>query len=536
MKLNPVFDDLNNPETFLNHFNELEQKRKEAEQMPRLPKVFELKESAFSYDLWEWKFNSNKEFKDFELSGLYHEGIREFLAFNAYFKRYLAKGTTIYLNQKSNVIDEVTDKLISDLIIDYINQYSEQTIEHKNKSYLLNPEALRNIWLKQSNSIINNRWLNNLDTHSTEILKDTREKGFLVFKNCYYEINKDGIFQKPLTELNEYCVWKKQVIDRDFIYTGDHNAGEFEKFAFNVCNQQDDRFLSLKSLIGYLLHDYFNPTDGKAAILYDEALTDTDKPQGGTGKGLIAQAIRKIRNTAKIDGKNYKSDDKFKWSNVSPYTQVVWIDETGKYFDFKDLFSCLTDGWQVERKFANKFDIAPEDSPKVLICSNQVLPIEGSSFLRRQFIVELSDYYSSKIITGTEKPIEDEHGILFSNDWSNDEWTKFYSFMMECLQLFLKDGLCNYDRKNVHLNRLMQSTSVEFFDYIKDNPPPQNKPFEIKPLYEDFKNTYLGNDSKFTQKTFTNWLKRYTNSNGYEWGEASRSKTGRQFIIKKVTR
>jgi hypothetical protein len=38
-ELNPVFDDLNNPATFLNHFEELKQKSKEADQNKGLFKV-----------------------------------------------------------------------------------------------------------------------------------------------------------------------------------------------------------------------------------------------------------------------------------------------------------------------------------------------------------------------------------------------------------------------------------------------------------------------------------------------------------------
>lgn len=519
------------PDMFIQNGQQLQ---KESETIPRQIVIIVLKKSLFAYDLWEWKYNGSKQVKDFELSGLYHEGIRQYLESLQYYKRYLAKGTIVYIMQESNIIDEITCEMISDAIKDYIDNYTNTEINYNKRRYAMNIEPLRNIWLKQSNNIINNRWLTNMNTHNRAILKDTKDMAFMVFNNCYYEITKDDIIQKPLHELKHFCIWRKQVINRDFDYKEKYEPGEFEKFAFNVCNQQKDRFDSLRSLIGYLLHDYFNPTEGKAAILYDEALTSTDRPQGGTGKGLIAQAIKQVRSTTKIDGKSYDTKDKFKWSNVTPFTQVVWIDETNNKFDFKDLFSCLTDGWQVERKYANKFDIDPADSPKVLICSNQVLPIEGNSFLRRQFIVELSDYYSKKIITGTEKPIEDEHGILFSNDWKPDEWTKFYSFMIECLKFFLQHGLCNYNRKNVHLNRLRQNTSDDFYEYITKNKPPINKNFGIRPLFEDFKELYYGDDSKFTQRTFTNWLKKYAIAKGYEWKYVGKEKAERLFIMEDV--
>jgi hypothetical protein len=59
----------------------------------------------------------------------------------------------------------------------------------------------------------------------------------------------------------------------------------------------------------------------------------------------------------------------------------------------------------------------------------------------------------------------------------------------------------NYLRKKI--------STPEFFEYIEANPLPENKDFEIKPLFDDFKETYLGADSQFKQRTFTTYLKQY---------------------------
>ena len=63
----------------------------------------------------------------------------------------------------------------------------------------------------------------------------------------------------------------------------------------------DNRFEALKSSIGYLIHNSYNPSSNQAILLYDEALTSSSKPQGGTGKSLLANAIKKVRMTTKID-------------------------------------------------------------------------------------------------------------------------------------------------------------------------------------------------------------------------------------------
>lgn len=70
-----------------------------------------------------------------------------------------------------------------------------------------------------------------------------------------------------------------------------------------------------------------------------------------------------------------------------------------------------------------------------MICSNTILENKGASNLRRQFTVELSDYYSKRLVNGTETPISDEHGgDLFSDNWDFEEWNLFYSFMLDCVK------------------------------------------------------------------------------------------------------
>lgn len=490
----------------------------------RIKKPIYLKDSAFAYDLWEWKFNTN--LKKYEISSLYYQGMREFINSLDYYKRQLSDKDHIYIKEVDNIIQEITKDDLNDEVRSYVDNIKQPiNFNYAGDKYSIPCETFKNIYLKQHHNITNDKWLTNIQKHDKPILKDTETSSFFVFRNGFVEVTKDSIELKNFDELKNVCIWKDQIINHNFTYIEDRKGseGEYEKFINNVCNRDPERFKALCSAIGYLLHNHFNPTKGQAVIFYDEALTDSNNPQGGTGKGLIVISIRLLRKTAKIDGKNYKSDDKFKFSNVSPSTQLVWIDETNKYFDFKDLFSCMTDGWQIERKFQNKFDIAPEDSPKVVICSNTILDNKGSSNKRRQFIIELSDYYSSKIITGTEEPIKVEHGILFSDKWNVDEWNKFYSFMLECSQFYLSNGLCNYKRKNVELNLLKQQTCDEFMEYISNTPPPKNTDFVMKDLFDEFKIAYLGEDSQHKQRTFTNWIKKYCLTENMEFIKVGKS-------------
>lgn len=489
----------------------------------RLKRPIILRDNLFAFDLWEWKLNSLNRF---EVSGLYYEGIRIFLFSSDFFKRELSKNSHIFIFEKENVIEQVFSENIRDFISSYIEKLPKIIkFQFQNFNYSTPKETLRNIYLKQQHNLINNTWLTNLNMHKKNILKDTKNESFFAFKNGIIKVSKNEISTKKHSDYSELCVWQDQIIDFDIEYIQKRDRkGEFEKFISNVSNNDEKRISALKSAMGYLLHNYFVPSKGQALILYDEELASGEKPMGGTGKGVIANALKLMRSTAKIDGKNFKADNNFKWSNINPSTQIVWIDETNKKFNFDILFSCLTDGWQVEQKYRNKFDIAPKDSPKVLICSNTILENKGASNVRRQFTIELSNYYSERINNGTETPISDEHGgDLFSEDWDFDEWNLFYSFMFDCIGFYLKNGLCDYERINVESNLLLQKTCEEFVEYIFENPPKINTNFFIKTLFLDFKSNYQTIDEYLAQRTFTNWLKDYCDSKKYKLEKTGKS-------------
>ena len=324
-----------------------------------------------------------------------------------------------------------------------------------------------------------------------------------------------------IEKLSEKCIWKSQRIERDFKQVDDYTSNQFVKFFANVTSGIDGRYDALRGAFGYLIHNYFSPADGKAILLYDEALTDSLKPMGGTGKGLCANALSLIRSQVKIDGKHWDATNRFRFELVKPGTQIVWIDETKSDFKFDSMFSCLTDGWTIERKYLPQFFIKPADSPKVLICSNSIITNIGSSNKRRQFIVELNNYYSKKIITGSEKPIEEEHGLLFGEQWSAISWNEFYSFMLECIYYYFQNGLIPYELKNVSNNLLQQKTSPDFIEWCDEQNFELDIDYDTKILFDDYKNKYLGEDTNHKQRGFTNWLKLYASIKLYDFNNST---------------
>ncbi len=491
--------------------------------------VKQINDTTICYKLYCLKYSNIS--KKYILTSLYMDGIRNFLQENGYSKRKV--GNDVILIQKvNNIITEVTVEDIKTFMNTYINNITENTcFDYKGNFYEITSFAIREIYLRNSHNIFNDTWLQNLSLNDDKIIKDTKDTMFFYFQNCIIQVDKQYIDIKKWEEMDG-CIWESQVIKWNYQYIESRVTinCKFAKFIDNLTNNDIDRFKSIMSALGYMMHFHFNESEGQAVILYDQTITDMKTPMGGSGKGLVVNALKQLRNVSKIDGKNFNNDNRFKWEAITPSTQIVWIDDVKNDFEFSTLHSNLTDGWSIERKFLSQFTLAPSMSPKTIICSNSIIKGNGSTNKRRQFIVEVSDYYSSKIKNGDEKPIEEEHGgLFFGADWDKNEWDCFYSYMLQCAKFYLTNGLVHAKPINVEINRFKQTTNEDFVEWCEEEKFELNETYNTKEKCTDYNNTYNGDKNNIAQRTFSNWLKEYAIFKN--WKKNTKKSNGQSLFI-----
>jgi hypothetical protein len=475
--------------------------------------VIKLSQFEIAVDVFTFTYSSS--LSSFDLKGLYYDGILNILQKHGFAKRQVGS-KYVFIQKVGSVIEEVNSEKMKEFITRQIDNKGSIQFSYQSIEYEIPNEALKEKLLRGAHNLFNDTWLQHLLVNSDEIVKDTATEMYFCFKNAFVTVRKDGISSVPLDLMGNKCIWKDQIIKRDFEYVQSNTSCHFYTFLSNVCNNHLERLNALRSAIGYLMHHHFRESEGQAVILYDETITDIKKPMGGSGKGLIVNAIKQVRETVKIDGKHLKADDKFRFGNITPSTQIVWLDDVRPDFDFSMLHSCLTDGWTVERKYQIAFTIIPVDSPKTIICSNSIVQGGGTTNKRRQYIIEVGDFYSRQIIIGNEKPIEQTHnGLFFSSDWSIYEWNCFYSVLLDCAQFYLRNGLTRNKGINVELNRLRQSTSEDFFEWAELERFELDFQYNTTVKFNDFIGTYYGPSHHIAQTTFTKWLKAYAEYKGW---------------------
>jgi len=449
-----------------------------------------------------------------DISINYYDYIK-FLEGKGFAKKYL-DNDYVFIRSENNVVDQLQLEKIKDFILDYIREYYQGTPTYER-------ELLNKLYSK-SGYYFGEKLIECIPSIELEVIKDKQDEAYFYFKNGFVRVDKNnGITLHNYPEL-EGRIWKSQVIQRDFNRVYDERKSVYEQFLFNVAGQSSERLKTIKSSIGYLLHGYKDSANAKVVVLVDEKIPDDGEPNGRTGKSIYGKALSKLKKSSRIDGKNFTFTDRFTFQEVYLDTKILEFNDVTRKFDFERLFSVTTDNMTIENKKEKPFTLKFEDSPKLLVSTNYTIKGQGASYEDRLFEVEFSDHYNEN-----HKPLDDFEGRLF-DDWDAEEWSRFDNFMLECVELYLKEGLVRYQQINLDKRKLMDETAPEFVEFAEQEI--QIGPeYEKTNLYNKFKMQYMDFNSWLTQRTFTKWTKYYadylnvkyeerkSNSNNYFWLE-----------------
>lgn len=437
-----------------------------------------IKETINVEEFWETDKKGDVNINAYKFK-LYLESLR-------YFKYYPVGNSKafVFITKDENFLEDVNEFQMKDRVMG--NLLANDEIEVFN-------------CVADNTKLFTHSYLSMIETADVELEKDGKDYALIYFKNYAIKVYFDKYEIYEYDELERH-IWRDQVIKREFV-EADHHESMFRSFVWYISGQEKDRYNTMKSIIGYLLHSYKTSADNKAIILNDE--TVSEHPNGGSGKGILTNAISQMKKVSTIDGKNFDFNKSFPYQTVSTDCQVLAFDDVKKNFNFESLFSLITEGITIEYKGKDAVKLPVSESPKVLISTNYTLKAEGGSFERRMFEVELSSYFNSN-----HSP-QDEFNCMLFEDWNEKEWARFDHFMINCLQYYLEHGLVSYEHKNLKLRKLINNTSREFVQWMDEKTFKNNQRIDYKSWYADFTNEYEDFKKWLAQRTFNTWLKAY---------------------------
>ena len=449
-----------------------------------------------------------------------HIQFKQFLEDNGFYK-YCPEGGKNYVFVKvtNNLIDHTSEKEIKDFVLNHLLE--------------LDDIAVYNYFADQTR-FFREEFLSMLSTIDIYFIADTKDAAYLYYKNCAVKITKDGVSTLDYLDLGGY-VWNDHVIDRNFVMCGVSNDFDFKKFVSNINGGDEGRIKSMESTLGFLLHGYKNLSFCPAVILNDEVISDN--PEGGTGKGLLMNALSKMKKLVVIDGKSFAFERSFAYQLVSADTQILCFDDVRKHFDFERLFSVITEGLTLEKKNKDAIKIPFAKSPKIAMTTNYAIKGAGNSFARRKWELELHQYYTKEYT-----PL-DEFGKLMFGDWNDDDWCEFDNYMIGCLTNYLRTGLVKSKFVNLKIRQLSAETCHEFIEWCglvdstERNVMLQTDVRLYKnELYSNFVDEYPDYGPRgrmsISRTKFYRWLVSYAMYKEGTMPEEDRDQQGRWIIIK----
>ena len=427
--------------------------------------------------------------------------------YNLGFRRFDMDKNFVFVRVVNQIIEEVSVTHIQDAFIHFLENLPENLNGGISREFLIGK-----FYRNPSHYFCENR-LNLLRPKEPFTFNaDTKEDCLIYFKNGFVRCNKDGYNLFPYTQLNG-LIWKSQIVDRDFscintMLLQPKERGEFSHFTLNISGNDLNRYNSLTTIIGYLLHSHFLGKL-KAVVFTDSKISDV--PNGRTGKTLLGQALGYVKKFTEINGKDFDTTNKHKYQEVNLDTQIVHLNDVRKNFDFECLFNDITEGIVADKKNTKPFKV----KAKMIISTNKTICIEGASAKDRAIEFEFADYYNEKFSP------EDEFHHWFFRDWNETEWLNFYNFCLFCICSYLKNGIIVAASVNLNRRKLLESSNPEFVGFmdsqVKDGNIKPNMEYDKKELFDRFlaEAPEYAEMKSFKQRRFTDCLRGYAKYSGY---------------------
>ncbi len=419
-----------------------------------------------------------------------HSMLIEFLNQNGDRKLKVSNGKFILVKQEGKFIKETNEGEIIDFIISFIK---------KIKDY-----GLLEVFIKGIGNYISIKKLGLLNAIELVDDKDLKDASRFYFRNTIVEVYQDRVDLIGYDKL-EKTIWWDRLLNGNFEKVDDISVGQFYNFCWNISGKENERFNSLCSILGYLLHRNRERGEQVAITFYDENMGN-GTAEGRTGKTLLSQALSQVREVIKINGKEYKSNANFKNQRIGLSTDVVVYDDLNKNVSFEDFYSQVTTGIEVEQKRKDSYYIDFKNTPKWMITSNYYIKGPGGSSDRGRRI----EFYLANHYSDVYTPEQEFGNRFFDDSWSAEEWNLFYGFLIHCIQIYLQNGLIRYEFKN-QLS-LISRTSKEFVDFAERHFK-TNKTYDKREIENQF-NTENEGMSAISAHKFSKWCETWSNEKG----------------------
>ena len=236
-------------------------------------------------------------------------------------------------------------------------------------------------------------------------------------------------------------------------------------------------FINKVFVVGYVLHNYKNPSKPWAVYVMDNLVGSEGQRNGGSGKSIFCKALQKMTPTVCLSGKEPKDfENSHIFEPVKGNIRLVIISDCAKTLDIERFYDRITEDFMVNPKNKTIYTLPFEVSPKMAFTTNYVPVVLDPSSERRLIYVVLSDYYHQCTDENDyleSRAVSDDFGknILPPNS-TDGEWNADLNFMLQCEKFYL--SLCQENvkiqppMKNILIRKNMSVMGDNFMEWATE--------------------------------------------------------------------
>lgn len=337
-----------------------------------------------------------------------------------------------YVKSERNAVltSNVTQRNLKDLEVidlDFNDATKEsQTFYCNNASYIITSDGISEIAGRQTGYVWEDKVIRHNVTLCEQFFECTKtDKGLLA--NLVHDCKcKAAMFVERLSRIH----W--QSIDEGKEPTEQEAMENMQNFTVMLYN------------IGHMLHRYRSMSNAFAPYLFEYDRYDGVEMNGGTGKTTLVYSMLPIMGMKVVKIKVADKDTlekQFAFQEVTPQTDIVFLDECFKGFRLSQVNDITTGGLQVEKKNRDKFSISRDRSPLIIMASNYDPDSVDPSASRRTSLSPVSHYYHYKSPNTdfeSTRTIADDFGMeLWQSDYPEEDWNRDINFLMQCVSFYL---------------------------------------------------------------------------------------------------
>lgn len=322
---------------------------------------------------------------------------------------YLIYENEIY-KQKDNIIYKVEYREFVDELKDYIKEEEEVNFAIKDKY---------ENFLQHSGKYITSRLK---EIQEEDILCDEKHTAYKFFQNCIVKVTAKEIKQIPYSDI------KKKLIDGTRIFEHDFVPGTEDGIFTDFINKAVVKNPHLRSIIGFSIHEH-KDASASYITLCTEANNDPRRG-GGSGKNILSAMVGRMTTYKDIPAAQANMDERLLqfWN----FERMISFSDLPRNFDLSYLKNISSNSAILKKLYKDQITIPEHLLPKIWAQTNYSYVISDGGVRRRVRVIEFTDFFTNA--GGVDTYYNNK---MFPIDWSLDDWSAYYNYMINCLQTYL---------------------------------------------------------------------------------------------------